>query len=108
MPTIGRLPVITFGLYLPHLWAKNAGIVMKRGLSKHAKRTNSQRAFGSKAHLSGLAYSPKGVYEFHHHRQLLNQPDGVEKVAQILKLSKSTAEVQQRVIQILKNYYNAF
>jgi len=37
----------------------------------------------------------------------LNQPDGVEKVAQILKLSKSTAEVQQRVIQILKNYYNA-
>jgi len=33
---------------------------------------------------------------------LLNQPDGVEKVAQILKLSKSSAEVQQRVIQILK------
>jgi len=48
----------------------------------------------------------KGVYEFHHHRQLLNQPDGVEKVAQILKLSKSSAEVQQRVIQILKNYYD--
>jgi len=46
------------------------------------------------------------VYEFHHHRQLLNQPDGVEKVAQILKLNKSAAEVQQRVIQILKNYYN--
>jgi hypothetical protein len=48
----------------------------------------------------------KGVYEFHHHRQLLNQPDGVEKVAQILKLSKSSFEVQQRVRQILKNYHD--
>lgn len=49
----------------------------------------------------------KGVYEFHHHSELLNQPDGVEKVAQLLKLNKTTEEVQQRVIQILKNYHHA-
>lgn len=49
----------------------------------------------------------KGVYEFHHNRHLLKQSDGVEKVAQILKLSYAPAEVQQRVLQILKKYHNA-
>ncbi len=49
----------------------------------------------------------KGVYEFHHHRHLLKRSDGVEKIAQLLKLSNSTDEVQQRVLQILQNYHNA-
>ena len=49
----------------------------------------------------------KGVYEFHHHRHLLKRTDGVEKIAQLLKLSNSTDEVQQRVLQILQNYHNA-
>ncbi|BAZ68440.1 MAG: PD-(D/E)XK nuclease family protein [Pelatocladus maniniholoensis HA4357-MV3] len=48
----------------------------------------------------------KGVYEFHHHRYLLNQSDGVEKVAELLRLSNSPDEVQQRVLQILKKYHN--
>jgi hypothetical protein len=49
----------------------------------------------------------KGVYEFHHNRHLLNKSDGVEKVAQLLKLSNATHQVQQRVLQILKKYQNA-
>ena len=47
----------------------------------------------------------KGVYEFHHNRHLLNSSDGVEKVAQLLKLNYSSDEVQQRVLQILKKYH---
>ncbi|TAF07799.1 MAG: DUF2800 domain-containing protein [Nostocales cyanobacterium] len=46
----------------------------------------------------------KGVYEFHHHLQWLTQSDGVEKVAQSLKLSNFTFQVKQRVIQILQKY----
>jgi hypothetical protein len=38
---------------------------------------------------------------------LLNKSDGVEKVAQLLKLSNTSYQVQQRVIQILKKYQNA-
>ncbi|WP_016951141.1 PD-(D/E)XK nuclease family protein [Anabaena sp. PCC 7108] len=46
----------------------------------------------------------KGVYEFHHHRHLLTQSDGVEKVAQLLKLRDSSEQVKQRVLQILQKY----
>jgi len=56
---------------------------MKRGLLKRGKKPIVKELLAKPAHLSGLAYLPKGVYEFHHHRQLLNQPDGVEKVARL-------------------------
>jgi hypothetical protein len=49
----------------------------------------------------------KGIYEFHHNRHLLTSSDGVEQVAKLLKLSNSAVQVQQRVIQILKKYYEA-
>ncbi|MEH1946879.1 MAG: PD-(D/E)XK nuclease family protein, partial [Nostoc sp.] len=49
----------------------------------------------------------KGVYEFHHHRHLLKQADGVERVAQLLKLGNSSVQVQQRVLQILQKYHDA-
>lgn len=47
----------------------------------------------------------KGVYEFHQDLQLLSQPDGVNKVAEILELSQESKEVQARVELILHNYY---
>ncbi|QLE56191.1 PD-(D/E)XK nuclease family protein [Nostoc sp. TCL26-01] len=49
----------------------------------------------------------KGVYEFHHNRHLLTRTDGVEQVAQLLKLSNSSVQVQQRVLRILQKYYDA-
>ncbi len=49
----------------------------------------------------------KGVYEFHHNRNLLNSVDGVEKVARLLKLGNLADEIQQRVRQILQKYQNA-
>jgi len=83
MPTIGR----PFASY--HLWSLLAPSVGQNalpdeaGFIKHAKRTNSQKSFWlSQPTSADWLTRPKGVYEFHHHRQLLNQPDGVEKVAQ--------------------------
>ncbi len=46
----------------------------------------------------------KGIYEFHHNLSWLSRTDGIEKIAQLLKLSNTTEKVQQRVRQILKNY----
>ena len=109
------IPGLPFASY--HLWSLVAPAAgqerwhcqMKRGFIKARQKepiVKELLAQASPPQRIGLL-AQKGVYEFHHHRQLLNQPDGVEKVAQILKLSTSSAEVQQRVIQILKNYYAA-
>ncbi|WP_066378054.1 MULTISPECIES: PD-(D/E)XK nuclease family protein [unclassified Anabaena] len=49
----------------------------------------------------------KGIYEFHHNGHLLTRSDGVEQVAKLLKLSHTALQVQQRVLQILKKYYEA-
>lgn len=110
MPTFGR----PFASY--HLWSLIAPAVgqerwhcqMKRGFIKARQKEPTVKALlthASAPQRIGLL-AQKGVYEFHHHRQLLNQPDGVEQVAQLLKLSKLSDEVQQRVIQILKNYHD--
>ncbi|MBO3459213.1 PD-(D/E)XK nuclease family protein [Aetokthonos hydrillicola Thurmond2011] len=81
---------------------------MRRGFTKARQHEPQVKALLGKATPSqriGLL-AQKGVYEFHHHRHLLKQADGVEKIGQLLKLSDSTGEVQQRVLQILKNYHN--
>ncbi len=110
MPISGR----AFASY--HLWSLVAPAVgqerwhcqMKRGFIKARQNepiVKTLLAQASPPQRIGLL-AQKGVYEFHHHHQLLEQPDGVEQVAQILKLSTSSDEVQQRVIQILKNYHD--
>lgn len=98
-----------------HLWSLVVPAVgqerwhcqMRRGFIKARQKepiVNSLLTHASIPQRIGLL-AQKGVYEFHQHR-LLNQPDGVERVAQLLKLGKLAAEVQQRVIQILKKYYS--
>ena len=110
MPTPGR-PFASYHLWslvAPALGQERWHCQMKRGFIKARQKEAIVKALLAQAsppQRIGLL-AQRGVYEFHHHRQLLNQPDGVEKVAQILKLSKSTYEVQQRVIQILKNYHD--
>ncbi|MFH7024648.1 MAG: PD-(D/E)XK nuclease family protein [Heteroscytonema crispum UTEX LB 1556] len=100
-----------------HLWsliAPGAGqerwhCQMRRGFVKARQHDPQVKALLAKAtapqRIGILAQ--KGVYEFHYNRHLLDQSDGVEQVAQLLKLSNSTDEVQQRVLQILKNYHNS-
>lgn len=100
-----------------HLWSLVAPATgqerwhcqMRRGFIKARQHEAQVKALLAKAtapqRIGILAQ--KGVYEFHHNRHLLHQSDGVEKVAQILKLSNSDGEVQQRVLQILQKYHNA-
>ncbi|PMB14874.1 hypothetical protein CEN46_26400, partial [Fischerella thermalis CCMEE 5318] len=64
---------------------------MRRGYIKARQHEPQVRALLTKVTSSqriGLL-AQKGVYEFHHHRYLLNQSDGVEKVAELLRLSNS-------------------
>ncbi|MCC5639953.1 PD-(D/E)XK nuclease family protein [Nostoc sp. CHAB 5844] len=100
-----------------HLWSLIAPAIgqerwhcqMRRGFIKARQHEPQVKALLTKAtapqRIGILAQ--KGVYEFHHNRHLLNKSDGVEKVAQLLKLSNTSYQVQQRVIQILKKYQNA-
>lgn len=99
-----------------HLWSLVAPLSgkqrwhcqMRRGFIKARQHEPQVKMLLAKVTASqriGLL-AQKGVYEFHHHRHLLDQSDGVEKIAQLLKLSNSVDEVQQRVLKILNNYYN--
>jgi CRISPR/Cas system-associated exonuclease Cas4 (RecB family) len=100
-----------------HLWSLVAPAAgqhrlhcqMRRGFIKARQHEPQVKALLKKATASqriGLL-AQKGVYEFHHNQHLLEQEDGVEKVAQLLKLNHTTPEVQQRVLQILKNYHSS-
>lgn len=98
-----------WSLLAPAPWQQRWHCQMRRGFIKARQHEPHVKALLAKASASqriGLL-AQKGVYEFHHNPHLLNQSDGVEKVAQLLKLDNSTDEVQQRVIQILQNYQNA-
>lgn len=79
---------------------------MKRGFIKAKQREPQVKALLAKStppqRIGILAQ--KGVYEFHHHLHWLTQSDGVEKVAQSLKLSNFTFQVKQRVLKILHKY----
>lgn len=82
---------------------------MRRGFIKarqHEPQVKALLANATPPQRIGLL-AQKGVYEFHHNRHLLTRSDGVEQVARLLKLSNSALQVQQRVLQILKKYYEA-
>ncbi|MBW4564206.1 MAG: PD-(D/E)XK nuclease family protein [Mojavia pulchra JT2-VF2] len=110
--TIPDRPFVSY-----HLWSLVAPATgqerwhcqMRRGFVKARQHEPQVKALLAKAtapqRIGILAQ--KGVYEFHHHTHLLNQSDGVEKVAKLLQLSHSSDEVQQRVLQILQKYHNA-
>ncbi|CEJ44683.1 PD-(D/E)XK nuclease family protein [Umezakia ovalisporum] len=100
-----------------HLWSLVAPATgqerwhcqMRRGFIKARQHEPQVKALLGRAtapQLIGIL-AQKGVYEFHHNRHLLNQSDGVDRVAQLLKLSTSTEQVQQRVLRILQKYHNA-
>jgi hypothetical protein len=82
---------------------------MRRGFLKARQEEPQVKALAKNATASqriGIL-AQKGVYEFHHNKHLLSQPDGVERVAQLLKLNNSTSEVQQRVRFILQKYHES-
>ncbi|MBF2008997.1 PD-(D/E)XK nuclease family protein [Chlorogloeopsis fritschii PCC 9212] len=99
-----------------HLWSLVAPAAgqqhlhcqMRRGFIKarqHEPQVQALLAKVTAPQRIGLL-AQKGIYEFHHNRHLLNQSDGVQKVAELLKLAHSCEEVQQRVLQILTKYHD--
>ncbi|MEA5616737.1 PD-(D/E)XK nuclease family protein [Cronbergia sp. UHCC 0137] len=100
-----------------HLWSLVAPATgqerwhcqMRRGFIKarqHEPQVKTLLAQATPPQRIGIL-AQKGVYEFHHHRHLLNQSDGVDKVAKLLKLSNFTDQVKQRVLHILQKYHNS-
>lgn len=99
-----------------HLWSLVAPAAgqqhlhcqMRRGFIKarqHEPQVQALLAKVTAPQRIGLL-AQKGIYEFHHNRNLLSQSDGVQKVAELLKLDKYSEAVQQRVLQILTQYHH--
>lgn len=103
-------PYVSFNIWLqfaPSVGQEHWHCDMKRGFARARKKEPLVKALleqdTTPQHIGLLAQ--KAVYEFHQDMQLLQQSDGVDRVAQRLKLSQEPGEVQQRLIEILKNYY---
>ncbi|MBD2775882.1 PD-(D/E)XK nuclease family protein [Iningainema tapete] len=81
---------------------------MKRGFTKARQNEPQVKALlkQDNTHQRIGILAQKGVYEFHQDSRLLQQSNGVQRVADILQLNQESEEVQQRVISILSNYYN--
>jgi len=104
------LPYVSFNIWsqcVPAAGQEHWHCDMKRGFARARKQEPLVKALleqdTTPQHIGLLAQS--GVWEFHQDIHLLHQSDVVEDVAQRLKLSQEPLEVQQRVIQILNNYY---
>jgi PD-(D/E)XK nuclease superfamily len=82
---------------------------MKRGFQRVRKKEPAISAIlnqDTTVQRIGLL-AQQGVYEFHHKNNwLLNDVDGMDKVARILKLEQEPLVVQERVLKTLDNYYN--
>jgi CRISPR/Cas system-associated exonuclease Cas4 (RecB family) len=79
---------------------------MKRGYTKARKKEPQVNALLNQDNTPQLIgkLAQMGVYEFHNDPLILSQSDAVERVSEILQLRQESAEVQQRVLQILKSY----
>jgi len=80
---------------------------MKRGFARVLKREPKVAKLlttESPAIRIGLL-AQRGVYEFHQQPQMLESIDAIEEIVEIIQLNQELAEVQQRVIFILKKYH---
>ena len=97
MPIFGQ-PFASYHLWslvVPAVGQERWHCQMKRGFIKARQKEPTVKALLAHSSIPqriGLL-AQKGVYEFHHHHQLLNQPDGVERIANMLKLSKLSIAV---------------
>lgn len=104
------LPYASFNIwsqFVPAVGQEHYHCDMKRGFARARKKEPLVKALLEQdtiiQHIGLLAQM--AVYEFHQNMQLLQHSDGVEKIAENLKLSQEPTEVQQRLIAIIKNYH---
>lgn len=96
-----------WSLFAPPVGKEGWHCDMKRGFNKARNKEPKVKALLEKDNTPqriGIL-AQKGVYEFHQDTQLLNRADGVERVGEILRLNHEEDKVQEKVISILKNYY---
>lgn len=103
------LPFASYNLLLlfqPPVGREHFHCDMKRGFAKVKKKEPEVLALlkDNIPQRIGLL-AQKGVYEFHEHPEMFSRKDGVEQIVEILQLNQELAEVQQRVLNILKNYH---
>jgi hypothetical protein len=91
----------------PSVGAEHLHCDRKRGYSRAKKKESEVKNLVSldntPQRIGNLAQ--RGIYEFHQNIKLLSKPNGVEKVAQILKLSQQSSAIVKRVSSILTKYY---
>jgi hypothetical protein len=81
---------------------------MKRGFQRVRKKESEIAAIlnqDTTVQRIGLL-AQQGVYEFHQGSHLLDEVNGVDRVARILKLEQESLVVRERVLQTLANYYD--
>ncbi len=105
------LPFASYNLWLlfwPPIGQESCHCDMKRGFTKARKQEPQVAELLAQDNTPQLIghLAQRGIYEFHQNRQVFYCKDGVEQVAQILQLNEQPANVQQRVIKILKNYFD--
>ena len=93
-------------LFSPPVGLEHLHCDMKRGFAKARKKQPEVAALLDKdntAQTIGLL-AQKAVYEIHQDSSIFSQKDGLNRIVDILQLSKKSDLVQQRVTQIIKNY----
>lgn len=97
-----------WSLFSPAVGQERWHCDMKRGFQKARKKEPSVAALleQDNTHQRIGHLAQKGVYEFHEDALMLYRKDALERVAEILQLNQEPVEVQDRVITILKNYYD--
>jgi hypothetical protein len=93
-------------LFSPAVGQERYHCDMKRGFAKARKKEPQVKVLleqdNTPQRIGILAQ--RGVYEFHQDPMMLYRRDAIEKLAEILQLNQELAEVQQRVLLILKGY----
>lgn len=94
-----------WSLFSPPVGQEGWHCDMRRGFTKARKREPQVAELLAQDNIPQLIghLAQKGVYEFHQ-RRMFDRQDAVEQVAEVLQLNEQPTDVQQRVIQILKNY----
>jgi len=105
------LPFASFSLmseFTPAVGEEYWHCDMKRGFKRVRKKEPEIAAILNRdttVQRIGLL-AQQGVYDFHQDNRLLDDLDGIDRVARTLKLEQEVPVVRERVLQVLDNYYN--
>ncbi len=97
-----------WSLFSPAVGYESFHCPMKRGFLKARKQEPDVAVLmGQDTVTQRIGHlSQYGIYEFHRDEGLLSSAEGIQAVAELLKLDQEVPEVRDRVFRILNNYKN--